>query len=826
MKINGQTISSDQSFRSYVDNIEDITTGAKLYNNSDEMIHDNKGLKDEDLSIIYNQTSSTNGTFDGIYQYSAVNNNWSPAPTQYLATDDDVMAVSYFGANGSSVGTFNAMKYYNSSNFNDIKNTLNKYSDLYNTIDTTNMVGIGTVRSVLANEHIINYLNIQNVTTFWNMFWNMYNLKYIDNVSNWNTSIVNNMSQMFYGCNNLVCINGISNWDVSNVTNMSNMFDNCRKLQFANYQIFSNWNVSNVTNMSGMFRNCKLLFEHNSAVQQPNFINWNVSNVTNMSDMFDNCKEVVGLYGFNNKDASKVTNATNMFRNCKSLNSFAASSSSSSFGLNMCNLINASNMFADCTSLITLNIMNNISKIQDASSMFAGCTSLVGVNINLNSGNVEYLTNMFAECKSLSGFNVINITSVKSMANMFRNCKTLNSTNSTVYGIKGFKGNTSNVRSMENMYFGCTNITTMLPMTLNTINVVTINNMFYSSGITNVPNTFWNLPNVNGTLYGVFTSCPKLTEINLSGAFMPNVTTFNSSFFPNNSFGTRPFVLTNAKLNNLSKIETFGIGINAIYAQNLYAPNLKFDSGMPTANINLANAELDSIRFNPLTYGLYGVNMNFKNMTIHNKPTNMYNCFSIGGGASSSLEYLDMDYELTSEVTNMSWMFFGCRIFIPKENGVEKVMPSYPYFVNFNTSKVTNMSCMFYNSNIGYKIPNYNTINVTNTAYMFSNCDNANFTDIPNFDMSNVKDASSMFRYDRTLENIPELNFVNATNMVNTFLQCSNLTSASYENIANGLPNANQLTNQYLINIGLNVSKFSADALAILNQKGYIDATI
>lgn len=765
LKINGQTISSDQSFRSYVDNIENITTGAKLYNNSDEMIHDNKGLKDEDLSIIYEQTSSTSGTFDGIYQYSAVNNNWSPAPTQYLATDDDVMAVPYFGANGSSVGTFNAMKYYNSSNFNDIRNTLNKYSDLYNTIDTTNMVGIGIVRSVLANEHIINYLNMQNVTTFWNMFWDMYNLKYIDNVSNWNTSIVNNMSQMFYGCNNLVCINGISNWDVSNVTNMSSMFENC--------------------------------------------------------------KEVDGLYGFNNKDASKVINATNMFRNCKSLNSFNSfAASSSSFGLNMCNLINASNMFADCTSLITLNIMNNISNIQDASSMFAGCTSLVGVNINLNSGNVEYLTNMFAECKSLSGFNVINITSVKSMANMFRNCKTLNSTNSTVYGIKGFKGNTSNVRSMENMYFGCTNITTMLPMTLNTINVVTINNMFYSSGITNVPNTFWNLPNVNGTLYGVFTSCPKLTEINLSGAFMPNVTTFNSSFFPNNSFGTRPFVLTNAKLNNLSKIETFGIGINAIYAQNLYAPNLKFDSGMPTANINLANAELDSIRFNPLTYGLYGVNMNFKNMTIHNKPTNMYNCFSVGGGASSSLEYLDMDYELTSEVTNMSWMFFGCRIFIPKENGVEKVMPSYPYFVNFNTSKVTNMSCMFYNSNIGYKIPNYNTINVTNTAYMFFNCDNANFTDIPNFDMSNVKDASSMFRYDRTLENIPELNFVNATNMVNTFLQCSNLTSASYENIANGLPNANQLTNQYLINIGLNVSKFSADALAILNQKGYIDATI
>ena len=380
MKINGQTISSDQSFRSYVDNIEDITTGAKLYNNSDEMIHDNKGLKDEDLSIIYEQTSSTSGTFDGIYQYSAVNNNWSPAPTQYLATDDDVMAVPYFGANGSSVGTLNTTKYFNDSTFSNIKNYLNKFGSLYNTLDTTNLRGIGSIRSILVNAQIINYLNIQNVPTFWNMFWNM---------------------------TNLCCVDNISNWDVSNVTNMSNMFSNCKKLQFANDLVFSNWNVANVTDMSHMFRNCKILFEFEMGRTLPNFQGWNIANVTNTTSMFENCKELVVLNGFGavNKDANKLITASNMFRNCKSLNSFSYSTSSTiSFGFNMHNLIDASNMFADCASLNSISIMGDISSLHNASNMFTGCTNLGGININLDSGSVNNLSGMFAECTRLARF--------------------------------------------------------------------------------------------------------------------------------------------------------------------------------------------------------------------------------------------------------------------------------------------------------------------------------------------------------------------------------------------------------------------------------------
>ena len=38
------------------------------------------------------------------------------------------------------------------------------------------------------------------------------------------------------------------------------------------------------------------------------------------------------------------------------------------------------------------------------------------------------------------------------------------------------------------------------------------------------------------------------------------------------------------------------------------------------------------------------------------------------------------------------------------------------------------------------------------------------------------------------------------------------------------LPNANQLTNKYVANIGLNLARFDDDQLRILNNKGYIDA--
>ena len=99
------------------------------------------------------------------------------------------------------------------------------------------------------------------------------------------------------------------------------------------------------------------------------------------------------------------------------------------------------------------------------------------------------------------------------------------------------------------------------------------------------------------------------------------------------------------------------------------------------------------------------------------------------------------------------------------------------------------------------------------------------WNDISNLELdSNVTNISNIFANRIDLIEIPNINLMNITNMENTFYNCVNLNDRAYFTLTNILPNANQLTNQYLTNIGLNISKFSNNQLNTLNSKGYIDA--
>ena len=55
-------------------------------------------------------------------------------------------------------------------------------------------------------------------------------------------------------------------------------------------------------------------------------------------------------------------------------------------------------------------------------------------------------------------------------------------------------------------------------------------------------------------------------------------------------------------------------------------------------------------------------------------------------------------------------------------------------------------------------------------------------------------------------------------------MNCSKLSEDSYTNITNMLPQANNLSNTYISNLGLSVDNFSIEQIAILNAKGYTDA--
>jgi surface protein len=86
-------------------------------------------------------------------------------------------------------------------------------------------------------------------------------------------------STVFFGCSNLTTINNLENWDVSLVTAFQNFFYGCSSLDFGGK--LTNWDVSNASNFRDMFTNCTLFNEDIGG--------WDMSNATNLYQMFINC---------------------------------------------------------------------------------------------------------------------------------------------------------------------------------------------------------------------------------------------------------------------------------------------------------------------------------------------------------------------------------------------------------------------------------------------------------------------------------------------------------------------------------------------------------
>ena len=181
-------------------------------------------------------------------------------------------------------------------------------------------------------------------------------------------------------------------------------------------------------------------------------------------------------------------------------------------------------------------------------------------------------------------------------------------------------------------------------------------------------------------------------------------------------------------------------------------------------------------------------------------------------------KYFDFQYipnMNTANFTNMAGAFWDCNSLL--------VAP------NFDTSNVTDMGSMFRHCPNLVSVPNFNTSNVTNMQRMFATTLGSKdpvpkLEAVPNFDTSNVTDMRFMFAMCTSLVSVPQFNTASVTTMSSMFGSCNNLSADSYANIANMLPLAANLQNQYISNIGLNVANFTNDQINILNAKGYLDA--
>ena len=135
----------------------------------------------------------------------------------------------------------------------------------------------------------------------------------------------------------------------------------------------------------------------------------------------------------------------------------------------------------------------------------------------------------------------------------------------------------------------------------------------------------------------------------------------------------------------------------------------------------------------------------------------------------SSLESLDLSGFDTSNVTDMTRMFDGC-------SSLESLDLS-----GFDTSNVTDMSSMFIgcNSLESLDLSGFDTSNVTDMSSMFDGCSSLESLDLSDFDTSNVTDMSCMFWGCSSLESMDLSGFdtSNVTDMAFMFRGCSSLES-------------------------------------------------
>ena len=115
------------------------------------------------------------------------------------------------------------------------------------------------------------------------MFKNCENIVKID-LSNFDTSEIQDMEGMFYGCTKLKSIN-FGNINTEKVKTMTNMFFDCKSIETLD---LSKFNTQAVNEMDGMFKNAKSLLSLDLS-------SFKTTSVYNMNNLFYNCKSLIYL---------------------------------------------------------------------------------------------------------------------------------------------------------------------------------------------------------------------------------------------------------------------------------------------------------------------------------------------------------------------------------------------------------------------------------------------------------------------------------------------------------------------------------------------------
>ena len=673
------------------------------------------------------------------------------------------------------------------------------------------------ISTITIADFDISFDDYHELTTAWNMFYEMPALTAINNIERLHTEKVTSMRNMFAYSSSLKEID-LSHLDTRKVETMFGMFNQDTSLTTLNVNSFD---VTNVTNMVMMFCGCSNL----TTIYCEK--NWNTGNVSNSDGMFTGCEKLVGAIPYVNTmhdvlyanptdgyftvppkmpyavlDGSTLTFYYNnqmptndtvtvykkipweidVMPEWASNNTITTVDFDESFAdydgltnasymfrlpslqcinnldrLNTTNVTSMSNMFLACPYLTNLDLSNfNTEKVTTMDNMFCGCNALERLDVShFVTDNVTNMSNMFSFCNKLSSLDIrnINTTNVTDMRAMFMECNALENLDVSHFV-------THSVTDMRNMFYACRALTKLDVSNFNMENVTDMRNMFYyCTNLTTIycDKDWYKEGLAENQMSGMFKGCNSLVGGNgtkCSDAQVYDATYAHLDVAGNPGYFTLP-------------PESYAV--------------LSTDNTTLTFYYDGKKDEREGTEGTIYPIPWSGSKPDWTSEDLRNTITTVTfdESFADYDGLTSTSNMFDwmmkitsfnhLDYLNTSNVTDMSYMFCGCT-------SLTSLVVS-----ELNTSKVTDMSWMFFDcENLkNLDLSNFNTANVKDMSYMFGQCHGLESVNLSSFNTEKVENMKYMFYICKNLKNLDLSNF-NTTyvkDMSDMFRNCGALES-------------------------------------------------
>ena len=647
----------------------------------------------------------------------------------------------------------------------------------------------------------IEYLNTENVTTMYQMFYNCSKLVSLD-LSHFETKNVTSMLNMFTYCNALTILD-VTSFDTEKVTNMSNMFANCYNL--TTIRCNDDWNTSTVTNSDYMFLSSTKLVGGNGTTYNSSYLNaaYAHPDAEGNPGYFTTYIDPNAVpYAVTSTDGTTLTFYFDTKKNQregtkhdipweKSMLSYPGWTSDSgnstittaTFDASFANyhgLTHTINMFYKMTALTQINDLPYLhtENVTDMSNMFYHCNSLTSLDVSyFDTHQVESMAAMFCSCGKLTSINVsgFNTEKVGAMQEMFSGCYEL-----TDLDVSGF--DTHNVVWMNNMFGSCRELTQLDVSGFNVQKVVGISEMFSGCKklkIIDVSN--FNTENLSSnpyyTMSSMFAYCESVEVLDLSNFNTAKVRGMKNLFYNCKNLKT---IYCNDDWNTSTLTESADMftGCTALIGGNGTA----YDASHVDATYAHPDAEDNPGYFTKLETAYAVLSTDGKTLTFYYDTernshtgtkysmtwTDYPGWTSSEGNSTITTAEFDWSFSEYHGLTDVSNMFFGM-----------KALTEIYCLEYLNTENVTNMMMMFRGCSAlrSLDLSTFKTANVTNMRYMFWNCSSLTSLDLSSFNTENVLNMVGMFRDCSSLTSLDLTNFniKNAFNIDQMFLDFSNL---------------------------------------------------